>query len=715
MQKSDLKNSINHLVAGFAPIACCATVLLSACGGGGGGSSQAAGAVGASKPDALQRQAVVLTPEEVRDRETDVPAPVDRGDVLPRARRGVFHPEEIARERALEADLPAPVDRGEASAPGTEAGAPASTGRWSAPTGWPINAIHAVLTPDGKVLTYGSDPSGAQGAQLYFDVWDPATDTHNLMQHATRSDMSCSAHTVLAESGRVLIAGGDSRGSSADKVNFGIRETSLYDPVSATMSAGPPMNHARWCGSAVPLADGRVLMLGGIDGNGVLAGGLETYTPGLGWKDLPGIVWPGDIFYPRAVLAPNGRVVVADNNRLLSVHTAAPGISQIGALPKTVDWLLPWAMFDRGRMMMIANDGATMVVDLNGRTPVVTTLPGPGVDRDWGSATVLPDGKVLVTGGSGRPNELVGAAFRAHIWDPKTGLWTAGASAQKPRLYHSTALLLPDATVLTAGGGSPGPVTNLNAEIYAPPYLFDSGGQRAPRPVIDAAPAQLTLGTDFRIGVASSRPVQRVTLVRTGSATHSTNFEQRFLELPFTQAPGASTIDVALTESPNVLPAGHYMLFVIDDAGVPSVARIVKLSGAWTQVAAQGQTFTLPSATLVRYGANEDMVEKTVSGEVRCTSAFFGSNPAPAASKGCSVLTPKIAGAIPGPATGPTTDSTVAVEGGTFSMPSPTVVSYGAGSSWIERTVSGPATCSNAFFGADPLRFVVKSCVTSPG
>ena len=92
--------------------------------------------------------------------------------------------------------------------------------------------------------------------------------------------------------------------------------------------------------------------------------------------------------------------------------------------------------------------------------------------------------EVLVNGGSTVPNQLTGVAYQVEIWDPATGHWTAGASAAEPRLYHSNALLLTDETVLTGGGGAPGPLTNLNAEIYFPPYLYTSSGQPAVRPAI---------------------------------------------------------------------------------------------------------------------------------------------------------------------------------------------------------------------------------------
>ena len=71
--------------------------------------------------------------------------------------------------------------------------------------------------------------------------------------------------------------------------------------------------------------------------------------------------------------------------------------------------------------------------------------------RMWVSGTILPDGKVLATGGSAKANELTGVNNAAEIWNPATGKWTLGASGSRARLYHSGALLLPDGTVLGIG------------------------------------------------------------------------------------------------------------------------------------------------------------------------------------------------------------------------------------------------------------------------
>ena len=142
-------------------------------------------------------------------------------------------------------------------------------------------------------------------------------------------------------------------------------------------------------------------------------------------------------------------------------------------------------MYAPGKVMSMRYVGR-VVIDINGQQPVVTGLP-LSVRRAYGlSATVLADGRVLVTGGSSEPNRLVNVAYHAEIWNPATGQWTRGAKAAKLRLYHLTALLLSDATVLTMGGGAgaDSPVNNLNGEIYYPPYLYkkDGSGLRAPVP-----------------------------------------------------------------------------------------------------------------------------------------------------------------------------------------------------------------------------------------
>jgi hypothetical protein len=220
---------------------------------------------------------------------------------------------------------------------------------------------------------------------------------------------------------------------------------------------------------------------------------------------------------------------------------------------------------------------AAAVIDISGATPIYKKMPSMPLSLHWANATVLADGNVVVTGGSGLENDYNSRNIYALLWKADTGNWTRGAYSTPSiaRLYHSIALLLPDGSVLCGGGGAPGPQTNLNVEIYYPPYLFTNSGAVAPRPAITSGPGRIAYGQQFSVGVNSAGAVQQVTFIKTGSVTHSNNFEQRFMSLPFTAAAGG--LAVQAPSSAALAPPGNYLLFVINNQGVPSVAEIVQI------------------------------------------------------------------------------------------------------------------------------------------
>jgi hypothetical protein len=349
------------------------------------------------------------------------------------------------------------------------------------------------------------------------------------------------------------------------------------------------MQYARWYPTIVALPAGEMLVLGGREDPKAPAPTPEVFTRNVGWRTLWGATSDaafGGIdnwYYPRSFVAPNGKVfVLGHDGNMFFLDAAGNGtITQLtqqtlGRRGESIT--LPTLMFAPGRLLSLRAQQKVVVVDLNGPQPMVTPTADISQRRYWSNATVLPNGKVLLTGGSAVANQLTGVAYAAEIWDPATGQWTLGANAAKARLYHSTALLLPDGSVLTAAGGATGPVNNLNAEIYYPPYLYDASGQPAARPSLVTAPGsvQLSLNQPFAVTVGSAAPISRVTLVRTGATTHSFDSGQRFLELGFTQAGQTLTITLP-TMNPNVAVPGYYMLFVFDQAGVPSVAKIIRV------------------------------------------------------------------------------------------------------------------------------------------
>lgn len=164
-----------------------------------------------------------------------------------------------------------------------------------------------------------------------------------------------------------------------------------------------------------------------------------------------------------------------------------------------------------------------------------------------------------------------GPVYASEIWDPVSHTWTLGAAMQVPRTYHSSTVLLPDGTVLSAGGGQGGnEPDHANAEIYKPAYFFTGN----PQPQITSAPTVVRLGRQFTVSTNSSN-ITRVTLLGLGATTHSHNMGQHFNEL--TASHSGTTLTVTAPPNANVCPPGYYMLFVLAN-GVPSVAKFVQIT-----------------------------------------------------------------------------------------------------------------------------------------
>jgi hypothetical protein len=296
-----------------------------------------------------------------------------------------------------------------------------------------------------------------------------------------------------------------------------------------------------------------------------------------------------DWYYPRNWVAPDGRIFGFESfGRMWYIDPTGSGsATEVGRLPEANRGLdASAAMFAPGKILQAGGESnGAVVIDITSGTPVVTATQSMQQDRRYATATLLADGQVLVTGGSSQRNALVGISYNAEIWNPATGTWAIGSSEAVPRLYHSSAILLPDGSVLVGGGGAPGPLTNLNVETYYPPYLFTPDGQLAPRPIVAGAPDTLSIGQTFTLSVSNVAAVSKVGLVRTGSMTHNWNMNQRYVPLSFTAQGGQLTVSVP-SNAPDA-PPGPYLLFVISDTGVPSVGKIVSVPIAGTKAKAR--------------------------------------------------------------------------------------------------------------------------------
>jgi len=467
-------------------------------------------------------------------------------------------------------------------------------GVFGAPFSMRLIPIHAALLPNGNIYYYGTDEAGGQGAKFLHAVWEPElgpdevfdTGTHKLLPHSTGTDTFCAAQ-ALTNSGKLMITGGDAIVNG--QRNWSNWDTNVYDPGTNELESSQPMSHKRWYPTLLALANGDMLVLGGRDARSPPTSSPtpEVYTPATGWKTLStatsNLAYGGtntSWYYPRAFPAPNGKVfVLAHHGEMFYLDPTGTGsiIRPTNTLAPGSSLSLPIVSFAPGKILSLRTNRRVIVVDLNKTPPSRKDTAPVSRLRYWSNLTILANGKVMVSGGSGVGNKLTNVAYNAEIWDPATGKWTLQAAAQKPRLYHSIALLLPDASVLTAGGGAPGPVRNLNGEIFYPPYLWKADGSGlASRPSIENAPGTVILGREFDVTVGSGDSIARVTWVRHGAVTHSFDPATSFTELSFTQSGG--TLTVTAPQNANVATPGYWMMFVINQNGVPSVAKTLHVT-----------------------------------------------------------------------------------------------------------------------------------------
>jgi hypothetical protein len=456
----------------------------------------------------------------------------------------------------------------------------ATLGKWQAKFAWPHVAIHVIVLPNGKVLSWAREASNALPGQGIAPaaLWDPVAKTFTDVTY-TSADIFCTGHSLLPD-GRLFVAGGHIQDG------IGIPNSTIFDFATNVWTPGPLMNAGRWYPTNTALPNGDVLVVSGSNatGHNTLP---QVYQIASGtWRSLTGAQLDQPL-YPRMLLAPDGRVFDAgpsQTSRLLNTAGTGGWTTVATNLWGFRDYGTA-VLYDTGKVL-IAGGGdpptkTAEVIDLTAAAPAWRyTNPMQFVRRHLNS-TLLPDGKVLVTGGTSSPgfNEVTGAILAAEIWDPATETWATVASMKVPRIYHGTAVLLPDGTVLSTGSGKPpgsgGDTDHLNAEIFLPPYIFKADGTRAARPKIFSAPTSVSYGQQFAIETSTPGKIRKVSWIRLSSATHAFNMEQRISLLAFTKKTGG--LNVTSPSNPNLVPPGYYMLFILNDVGVPSVAKIVRI------------------------------------------------------------------------------------------------------------------------------------------
>lgn len=439
-------------------------------------------------------------------------------------------------------------------------------GRWDSLVTLPFFPVHDHLLPSGKVMIWPGD-GGITGNDPR--LWDPATQSVTLLAKPGY-DVFCSGHSFLAD-GRLFVAGGHIQNG------VGLPRSSLYDPFANAWIGAPDMNAGRWYPTVITLANGDALVVSGSIDNTVGTNTLpQVYQAGSGtWRNLSGAQLGLDL-YPMMFVAPNGRVVnVGPTRTTRFLDTSGTGSwSTLGSSLFGYRSYGSAVMYAEGKILLVGGGdpptNTAEVLDLNQPTPAWRSTAPMSIARRQVNATLLPDGTVLVTGGTFGPgfNNADTPAHPAELWDPATESWTTLARATVPRLYHSAAVLLPDGRVLSTGGNG-----QMTPEAFSPPYLF-----KGARPAMSGVPTTIGYGQRFSVQTADAASVRKVTLIRITSVTHAFNPNQRLNGLGFT--PTAGGLEIVAPAGGNVAPPGHYLLFLVNGNGVPSVGSIVQLAAA---------------------------------------------------------------------------------------------------------------------------------------
>jgi hypothetical protein len=509
------------------------------------------------------------------------------------------------------------------------------TGMWSTlPVSMPINPIHAALLHTGKILvvsgsgncppTLAGCPQGpqyAQGAAL-LDL-----SSKKITTMPTGWDMFCNGMSIMQD-GRVLINGGTKGYGSLAVVGVngeipftGLRNTSIFDPGTESFIDVAPSAHGRWYPTVTELNDGRMMTTSGLNDTDGNNNNTSEIWDGQQWgAEIPGDPHIPDFpefgfpLYPRMHLLPSGHVFYS-----------APSSATLDFNPSSQAWtLVAWTSYPGPNdpngeriygtsvllpltpqnnyspkvMIMGGDNPATDTTELIDLSPAGTQLsaecptyapcwtPGPKMAqaRVEMEATILPNGKILVDGGSAKDEDASTASMKAEIYDPATNSFSSAGSNAFPRLYHNVQLLLPDGTVALTGGNPEQGVFENHIEIYQPSYLFNADGSLATRPTIGAnAPATISYAGSFNVPTPDASSIASVVLMKAGSVTHSFDMDQRYVGLSFTAGSGNLTVSEPLNS--NIAPSGYYMLFLVNRSGTPSLAKWVQVSGAAAPIA----------------------------------------------------------------------------------------------------------------------------------
>lgn len=495
-------------------------------------------------------------------------------------------------------------------------------------------AVHLAMLMTGKVILFSGDHDHIwDWTKGESSIWDPNVPT-SINDPVLDRNLFCSGHCQLAD-GRLLVAGGQSTFNHPLTIIFSAipiiplvlklggkgaadHDIHTFDPSTQTWTYHDKMPRARWYPTCVTLPDGKALIVSGTHshaGHSLFGGFInlnyEIFDPTTNTLTAPEKFIDKIDMYPFLQVLPGGKLFVHSENEThfwdIDSKTMMPGIQFHNKTEGTRTYpgmgscvLLPLdPASERARILIVGgstklkpdnNTNATNVAEIftadlsdPASSPGWERVPTNPLARFLCDSVLLPDGKVLVTNGArmGLADDNKEEVMEIELFNPSDNIWTVVGRLEKPRLYHSTALLLPDGRVLIAGSTghswiraafSPQRHFEHNIEIFSPPYLNGS----PVRPQAADVPSSISYNTNFDVASKDADNIDMVSLVRLSSTTHNNNMDQRCLMLPI-NSQGSNKLSISGPKDATWAPPGYYMLFVVDNNGVPSEGEFVKI------------------------------------------------------------------------------------------------------------------------------------------
>jgi galactose oxidase len=476
-------------------------------------------------------------------------------------------------------------------------------GQWGLTVDFPLVPVAAGLIPStGGLVAWSSwNPNGAGstssplGQTLTATYYPNGTVTHALVVNVAH-DMFCPGISIDFD-GKIIVTGGNDA-----------PRTSLYNHTTNLWYKGHDMILSRGYQASATLSNGNIFTIGGSWSGGISKKNGEVYNVASDtWTMLPGADVTPMLTADAAGLYradnhgyffgwKNGAVFQAGPSKAMNWYTTNGngGVQGAGTRSDSPDGMCGNAvMFDAvaGKILTFggstsytsapafANTYIVSITDV-GTQAQTTKIASMNFRRIFASAVVLPDGSVFVAGGQdyGSPFDDDSSQMYPELWSPVSQTWSIMAPMSVARNYHSTGLLLPDATVMVSGGGLCDfcEMNHYDGQIFNPPYLFNANGTKAVRPIILSISSSIVAVGGMLI-VNTNNLVGNFSIVRMGTNTHTVNTDQR--RIPLTPTTACSTsYTLTLPSDAGVVLPGYWMLFAMNSAGVPSLSKTIKIT-----------------------------------------------------------------------------------------------------------------------------------------